>query len=68
MKSNSDKPLGVADRQAVYRGPDMIEVGSVIELTRAGDTPVRDNNNDELRTYYNANPPITGDEVDLGDR
>jgi hypothetical protein len=68
MKESAATRAGSTPGRTRYQGPNIIDVGSVIKLTRAGGTPVRDNTNDELRTYYDANPPQVGEEVDLGDR
>jgi hypothetical protein len=60
-------------KKVVYRRPEIVDMGDVRAITLSGGSPLRDNNNDELRTYENGaklRPSLDGvnAEVDLGDK
>ena len=67
MKSTTRESKGV------YHSPEIVDVGDIVEITASGGSPLRDNNNDELRTFEKGAggvlPSLHGDdEVDLGGR
>ena len=44
-------------KQLPYRGPEIVDVGDVQEVTTAGSAPVRDNPGETPVDWDNPNPP-----------